>query len=52
MFTKELMKNKIMSIILMVIGVLSIFIEGDATFTIFSLMIGLPLFFAKKNWIN
>lgn len=52
MFTKELMKNKIVSVLFIILGILSLFIEWDATFTVFSLMIGLPLFFAKENWID
>ena len=44
--------NKIFASIFIIVGVLSIFIEMDATFFIFSLMLGLPLFFAKENWID
>lgn len=51
MWRRELLKNKIYSLILIGIGALSILIGYDSTFFIFALMIGLPLFFAKKNWI-
>ena len=51
MWRKELLKNKIYSILFILLGALSILIEYDGTFFIFSLMIGLPLFFAKENWI-
>lgn len=51
MWKRELLKNKIYSLILIGIGALSVLIEYDGTFFIFSLMLGLPLFFAKENWI-
>ena len=49
MWKKELLKNKLYALLLVIIGTLSIFIEYDATFFIFTLMIGLPLFFDKEN---
>jgi len=52
MWKKELLKNKLYSLILIGIGALSVLIEYDGTFFIFSLMLGLPLFFAKENWIT
>lgn len=51
MWKRELLKNKIYSLILIGIGALSIPIEYDGTFFIFALMIGLLLFFSKENWI-
>ena len=52
MWRRELLKNKIYSLILIGVGALSVLIEYDGTFFIFALMLGLPLFFAKKNWIT
>lgn len=52
MWRRELIRNKIYSLILIGIGALSVLIEYDGTFFIFSLMLGLPLFFAKENWIT
>ena len=52
MWRRELLKNKIYSLILIGIGALSVLIENDGTFFIFSLMLGLPLFFSKENWIR
>lgn len=51
MWKRELLKNKLYSLLLVIIGALSILIEYDGTFFILALMIGLPLFFAKENWI-
>ena len=51
MWRRELIRNKIYSLILIGIGALSILIEYDGTFFIFALMLGLPLFFARGNWI-
>ena len=51
MWRRELVKNKIYSIIFILLGAMSIFIECDSTFFIFALILGLPLFFARENWI-
>jgi len=51
MWKKELLKNKLYALLLIIIGALSIPIEYDGTFFILTLMLGLPLFFAKENWI-
>ena len=51
MWKRELLKNKLYALVLILIGLVPILIERDVTFFIFALMIGLPLFFAKKNWI-
>ncbi len=52
MWRRELLKNKLYSLILIGVGALSVPIEYDGTFFIFSLTIGIPLFFAKENWIT
>ncbi len=46
------LKNKIMATALILLGYLSTKIEGDGAFFIFTLLIGVPLFFEKKNWID
>lgn len=51
MWKKELLKNKLYSVALILLGALSIPIEYDATAFVFTLMMGLPLFCAKENWI-
>ena len=52
MWKKELLKNKLYALILILIGLVPILIERDGTVFILTLMIGLPLFFAKENWIK
>lgn len=47
----ELLKNKILAIVFIFLGFLSIFIEHDATFFVFSLFLGIPIFFSKENCI-
>lgn len=51
MFKRELLRNKLYSLILITVGARSILIEYDATFFVFTLMLGIPLFLAKENWI-
>lgn len=45
------LNNKLFSVALVGLGALTVPIENDATFLVFMLMIGLPLFFSKENWI-
>lgn len=48
---KKTRKNKSYALILLCAGVLSVFIDGDVTVFILSLMMGIPLFLARKNVI-
>ncbi len=48
---KKTWKNKLVSLILVLLGYLTTFIDGDATAFAFMLIIAVPLFFAKKNYI-
>lgn len=53
LFNKDLLKNKVYSIGIMLIGLITIpMSEGDCTAFIFTLLIGLPVFFAKRNIIH
>jgi len=44
-------KNRLVSLMLFSVGVISIIREKDLTFMIFAALIAVPLFFAKKNYI-
>lgn len=44
--------NKLAALAFMVVNGLAMTITKDGTMFVFSLMIGIPLFFSKKNWIN
>lgn len=48
----ETLKNKVYAIILMVLGFIPVIIEQDATALIFLSVFAIPLFFARRNWIN
>lgn len=52
LFNKELFMNKVISSVMMLLGYLSISIDGDCTAFVLTLFMGLPLFFAKENFIN
>ena len=52
LFNKKLLKNKVYSLGIMLVGGLTIPVLGDCTAFVFTLIIGLPLFFARKNVIN
>lgn len=46
---RETIRNKIIAVIFIVAGWLSCYIDYDATFFVFSLMCGVPLFFARRD---
>lgn len=50
MWRKELWKNKLYAVAVIFLGALSVPVEWDATFFLFTLMMGLTLFFSKENW--
>ena len=45
------MKNKLHALLLIACTLPIMFLEGDATATVFVSMIAVPMFFAKENWI-
>lgn len=49
MWRTDLIKNKLYSIGLILIGIVPVLIERDATALVFFLMIGIPLFFLLKR---
>lgn len=49
MLRKDLIKNKIYGIIFIVLGALTIPIEWDATFFLFTLMLGVLLLFVSRE---
>lgn len=51
MWKRKLMKNKIYAIMLIALGAVSVLIDYDGTVFLFTLIIGIPLFFATENWI-
>lgn len=52
MWKKELRKNKIFALLLLTLGVASVFIDYDASFLIFTMMVAIPLFLSRKNRIE
>ena len=44
-------KNKLCVLALIMLGLLTPIISGDATVLVFTLLIGIPLFFVKENFI-
>ena len=45
------MKNKLHALLLITCTLPVMFLEGDATATVFVSVIAGPMFFAKENWI-
>lgn len=43
--------NKLVASIMILTGIISALIS-DGTYLVFTLFFGIPLFFAKKNWID
>ena len=44
--------NKLVALVLFILGLLSVVLSNDITFFVFSLLISIPLFCAKQNWIT
>ena len=52
MFDRKLIKNKIYGIVLIMLGIASMWAcDGDVSFLVFALMFGIGLIFTKENWI-
>lgn len=52
MWSKKTIKNKISAIGLIILAIVSLpWLDGNATFLIFALMVAVALFFDKRNWI-
>lgn len=49
---KRTIKNKLCAIALLMVGLVPLMVYQDGTFLAFAAVIGLPLFFAKDNWID
>lgn len=43
--------NKLVAIALIGLSCVPILLDGDATIMIFMLIVAIPLFFSKRNWI-
>jgi len=48
----ELLKNKLMSAALVILGLLSLALTSDMTALVLILIFAVPLFFAKENMIT
>jgi len=47
---RQLLQNKLCALVLIGIGALAAFIEGDATAFVLFLFFAVPMFFSKKDW--
>lgn len=47
----ETLRNKFYAVLLIACTIPVVFLEGDATATVFVGFIAVPMFFAKENWI-
>ncbi len=50
MLSYNLVFNKLIALVLIGAGAFAVWMEGDGTFLMFALLIGVPIFFAKENW--
>lgn len=50
-FDVELLKNKLYAVLLILCTLPVVFLDGDATVTVFMAFIAVPMFFAKETWI-
>ena len=45
------LKNKILAVILVILGAIPMIIDKDATMLVFVLCFVVPVFFSKENWV-
>ena len=50
-YLEETWRNKLIAVVILAIGVFTARISTDATFLIFTLLLGIPLFLSKENVI-
>lgn len=49
---RELLKNKIYAVLLILFGILTTFLlEGDTTFLLVAVLMGAVIFVSKESWI-
>lgn len=51
-YMRETFLNKIVAMLLILIGVITVFICKDITLLVSTLIMGIPLFLAKENYIG
>lgn len=49
---RETRNNKIVAILFILLGIFGMVVMRDATLLMFAFLFGLPLFLAKRNWID
>lgn len=47
----ETLKNKLCAVLLILCTLPVVFLEGDATATVFMMLFAVPMFFSKEPWI-
>lgn len=51
MWKRELIRNKIYAVLMVLASLPVVILEKDGTVLLLSLFFGVPMFFAKENWI-
>lgn len=51
MWKRELIRNKIYAVLMVLASLPVVILERDGTVLLLSLFFGVPMFFAKENWI-
>ena len=45
-------ENKLYAVALMGIGALTMLVSKDATFLVFTMLLGIPMFISKRSWFD
>lgn len=51
-YFRRTMMNKICAVVLILTGLVTVKVLGDATMLLFISMVAIPLFFSRKNWMR
>lgn len=52
MWKRELIRNKIYAVLMVLASLPVVILERDGTVLLLSLFFGVPMFFAKENWFG
>lgn len=50
-FIKGNLKNRLYALAFIGLGAITVWLTGEGNFLVLSLLIGIPLFFSRKDWV-
>lgn len=51
-YMRRTFKNKLLALAMIICGIISVYVDGEISFMLFTLLGGIPLFFTRKRVIE